>query len=156
MTTEVRPAVALERAQLSMGMADMDGFMAAVEGRSEEEVAALLQETYEAIGDAIVGNGGRIWKYLGDAVLFSCPSPAGAARAAQEIAALRFRSGEKEVRFHVSVATGPVVIGRFGHSSFENDDVFGHTIHRAAVMGKDAKADPSHVALDEATKRAIG
>src|SRR6266542_3834361 len=148
------PLAGLEEERLSIGMADMDGFMKAVEGGSDAEIAALVQATYEALGDAIVRNGGRVWKYLGDAILFSNPDPAAAARTAHEIAALRFRSRDQEVRFHVSVATGTVVRGTFGHGSLRGEDIFGHTIHRAAMTGREAKADPSHVALDEATRRA--
>ena len=156
LTTPIQatPLPGLKQERLAIGMADMDGFMNAVEGGSDADIAALVEATYGALGDAIVRHGGRIWKYLGDAILYSNPDPAGAARAAHEIAALRFRSRDKEVRFHVSVATGTVVRGVFGHGSLRGEDIFGHTIHRAAMMGRDAKADPSHVALDEATRRA--
>jgi len=151
---DVTPLSGLKEERLSIGFADMDGFMNAVEGGSDADIAALVEATYRALGDAIVRHGGRIWKYLGDAILFSNPDPAGAARSAHEIAALRFRAREKEVRFHVSVATGTVVRGVVGHASLRGEDIFGHTIHRDAMMGRDAKADPSHVALDEATRRA--
>src|SRR5687768_12234683 len=152
---QVAPIPGLEVHQLSIGFADMDGFMKAVEGGSDADVAALVQATYRAIGDAVVRNRGRVRKYLGDAVMFSCPDPAAAAKAAHEIAALRFRHRDQELRFHVSVATGSVVQGTFGHSTNRHEDIFGHTIHRAALLGRDAKADPSHVALDEATRRAV-
>lgn len=154
---QVTPLSDLEEVRLSVGVADMDGFMKAVESGSDADIAALVQSTYEGIGDAIVRHGGQIRKYLGDAIFFTNPNAAACAKSAREIAALRFRAPSgQEVRFHVSVATGPVVRGTFGHSSNRGDDIFGHTIHRAAMTGRDAKADPSHVYLDEATRRAIG
>ena len=131
--------VQIQKRELSVGMADMDGFMKAVEGHSEEAIAGFLQQAYEGVGDAVVRQGGRVWKYLGDAVLFSCDTPAAAAKAANEIAAQRFPIGANQVRFHVGVATGPVVIGTFGHASFRNEDFFGHTIHRAAMLSNEAK-----------------
>ncbi|HET7770694.1 MAG TPA: adenylate/guanylate cyclase domain-containing protein [Chloroflexota bacterium] len=152
---QVAPLPGLQVHQLSIGFADMDGFMKVAESGSDADIAAIVQTCYRAIGDAVLRNRGRIWKYLGDAVMFSCPDPVSAIKAAHEIAALRFRHRDQEVRFHVSVATGPVVQGSFGHSTFRNEDIFGHTIHRAALLGRDAKADPSHVALDEATRRAV-
>ena len=152
---QVAPLPGLEVHQLSIGFADMDGFMQAVEGCSDADIAALVQAAYRAVGDAVLRNRGRVRKYLGDAIMFSCPDPASAAKAAHEIAALRFRQRDKEVRFHVSVATGPVVQGAFGHSTLRNEDIFGHTIHRAALLGREAKADSSHVAFDEATRRAL-
>lgn len=156
-TIQVTPLPNLEDVHLSVGMADMDGFMKSVESGSDADIAALVQTTYEALGDAITRHGGQIRKYLGDAIFYTNPSPAACAKSAYEIAALRFRTpAGQEVRFHVSVATGPVVRGTFGHSSARGEDIFGHTIHRAALTGRDAKADPSHVYLDEATRRAIG
>jgi adenylate cyclase len=152
---QVNPIPGLQVHQLSIGFADMDGFMQVVEAGSDADIAALVEACYRAIGDAVIRNRGRVWKYLGDAILFSCPDPGSAAKAAHEIASLRFRLRDRDVRFHVSVATGPVVQGTFGHSTFRNEDIFGHTIHRAALLGREAKADPSHVALDEATRRAI-
>jgi adenylate cyclase len=153
---KVLPVTSAEEVRLSIGFADMDGFMKAVDSGSDADVAALCQTAYEAIGDAVTRNGGRVWKYMGDAVMFSHADPASAARAAHEIAALRFRVRDQELRFHVSVATGTVVKGTFGHVTFRNEDIFGHTIHRAAIMGREAKAQPDHVALDEETRRATG
>lgn len=155
MSERATTPVAIERRTLTVGMADMSGFMRLVEGQSEEAVADLLQRTYEAIGDAVVGRGGRVWKYLGDAVLFSCPDARSAAGAAQEIAAQRFPIGQGEGRYHVGVATGDVVIGQFGHASFRNEDIFGHTVHRAAVLSNRAKQEPSQVMLDEETRAAL-
>ena len=152
---QVAPIPGLQVHEVSVGIADMDGFMKAVESGSDADVAALVQTTYRAIGDAVVRNRGRLWKYLGDAILFTCPDPVSAAKAAHEIAALRFQTKGQEVRFHVSVATGTVVQGTFGHSTLRGEDIFGHAIHRAAMLGRDAKANPSHVAFDEATHAAL-
>ena len=153
---QVAPLPDLGEVHLSVGMADMDGFMKAVEGGTDADIAALVQSTYDAIGDAITRHGGQIRKYLGDAIFYTNPDPAACVKSAHEIAALRFRSRDQEIRFHVSVATGTVVRGTFGHASRRGEDIFGHTIHRAAMMGGAAKADPSHVAIDDATRRAIG
>ena len=152
---QTTPIPGLQVHHLSVGFADMDGFMKVVEGGSDADIAALVQATYRAVGDAVVRNRGRVRKYLGDAIMFTCPDPASASKAAHEIAALRFRTRDQEVRFHVSVATGTVVEGTFGHSTHRHEDIFGHTIHRAALVSREARADPSHVALDEATRRAI-
>jgi adenylate cyclase len=156
-TIHVTPLPNLQEVRLSVGFADMDGFMKAVESGTDADIAALVQSTDDAIGDAITRHGGQIHKYLGDAIFFTNPSPAACASSAHEIAALRFHAPSgAELRFHVSVATGTVVRGTFGHASARGQDIFGHTIHRAAMTGREAKGDPSHVYLDEATRRAIG
>lgn len=147
--------VQTERRTLTVGFADMTGFMRLVDGQSEEAVADLLQRAYEVVGDAVVRRGGRVWKYLGDAVMFSCPEARGAAAAAGEIAQHAFSIGDGTARFHVGVATGEVVMGEFGHASFRNQDIFGHTVHRAAQLCDQAKRLPSQVALDDATRAAL-
>jgi adenylate cyclase len=148
----------LRRERITVGFADLGGFMKAVEGVSDAEIGAALQDAYTQAGDAIVRHGGRILKYLGDAILFRFDDAPGAVRAAHEIAATGpFRAGADapEMRFHVALATGDVVSGTFGHSSLRGEDMFGHVIHRAATtLLREAKQRPDHVALDDDTAAA--
>src|SRR5262245_59841278 len=142
----------MERQRLSVGFADMMGFARAAETTSDEAILATLQQAYASAGDAIVAHGGRINKYIGDAVMFVVPDPAGAARAASAVADTGpFVLGEAELRYRVAVATGEVVAGRIGHPSLEQEDVFGHTVHRAARLLAEAGRSPGRVTLDEAT-----
>ncbi len=161
-TLEVRRAAGVEglkRERVTVGMADMDGFMAGVEGATETEIGQALQESYDQSGDAIVRHGGRIMKYLGDAILFRFDDAAAAVRAAHEIVATGpFRAGANPhtMRFKVALATGDIVSGVFGHSSLRGEDMFGHAIHRAATeLMREARQRPDRVAMDDDTAAAV-
>ena len=43
----------------------------AVEGQSEEAIFALMADYYELVGDIVTGGGGKVVKFIGDAVLLT-------------------------------------------------------------------------------------
>ena len=103
---------------------------------------SFLQEMYEGLGDIIVAHGGRIVKYLGDAML--CVFPAGCENEAVECS-LRLRlafSGlvsrrglPPDTELEVGIGSGEMVTGVFGHRSLRHWDVFGPEVNRVAVIG---------------------
>src|SRR4051812_27073250 len=129
----------MDKQVLSIGFADMTHYDRAVEMLGSEGALAVLQEGFVAAGDVIIRRGGRIRKYIGDAILFSFDDPAEAVHAAREIvAAFRRDIGPLTLGYHVAVATGEVLVGEIGHPSRRVEDVMGQTVNRAARLMKEA------------------
>lgn len=142
--------------RLSVGLADLARFEPLVTALGWERVIQALDDSFQAVGEIVTGQGGRIVKYLGDAVLFTCDDPVRAARAARAIAGYRGTAGPHTVRFHVAVATGEVWAARIGHSSHAVDDIFGDPVNAVFRLLAQARAAPDGTALDDETQAAAG
>jgi adenylate cyclase len=107
----------------------------------EEKAAGLLQEYYLFAGNIIIGAGGVIIKYLGDAVfgIFDIGREVDAVRAGIEMRE-RFVEVTKEfgvdemTEMEVGISCGSCVHGTFGHPSLLVTDVFGDAVNEAAVI----------------------
>lgn len=147
----------MEQQRLSVGFVESTGFMRISERLDGPALVTLVQMLYDTAGDVIVRHGGRIQKYIGDAVLFTCPDPRAAVQIAREIVA----NGDREIEGittgrYVAVATGDVLVTEIGHASYRLQDVFGVTVNQAAILLRDAKQSPTRVALCPETIRAAG
>lgn len=139
---------------MTVGFADLTHYTRTVELLGSEPALALVEEAFASAGDAIVRHGGRIRKYLGDALLFTFDDPVSAARAATEIAGgFRKEIGSLLMRYRVGIATGEVLECELGHRSFRTRDIMGQTVNRAALLLKDAGQRESGIALCEETER---
>lgn len=104
---------------------------------------AFVQEFYRTVGDAVVGGGGRIVKYIGDAVLVVFP---GGGEVEAVRCGLRMRGGFTELlgryasgdgaRLEVAISSGEVVEGIFGHESLRLYDIMGETVAHAAILNR--------------------
>jgi class 3 adenylate cyclase len=94
-------------------------------------------------GDAVVGSGGSIVKYIGDSVL--CRFLAG--REVEAVrCARRLREGFRALvgrhapgdgaRLEVAISSGEVVQGVFGHPSKLLDDIMGETVANAFILNR--------------------
>jgi class 3 adenylate cyclase len=124
----------------------------------DDQKIDFVQRYYELSGDQIVEQGGRIVKYIGDAML--SVFPAGLEKAAVRCALDTERAfddlvGElgldPEVRLHTGINTGMVYTGVFGHRSLQGRDVFGNTVNEASIMTRG-----QGVCITEAVCKAIG
>jgi adenylate cyclase len=143
----------MQTQRLSVGVADLNQFEALLARLGAERSIALLDEAVNALGEIIVGQGGQIRKYIGDALLFTFASSAHAVRAARQMAAYRRDADGQNLRFYVSVATGEVLVGAFGHPALRSEDVFGETVNRAFRLLDAARNSEDGVALDDETAR---
>jgi adenylate cyclase len=144
----------MKKQTLSVGFTDLTHYAKAVETLGSEQALAFLQEAFQAAGDVIVQRGGRIRKYIGDAILFTFDDPQQAVCAAKEMAAGYCREVEAlTLRWHVAVATGEVLVGEIGHPSFRVEDVMGETVNRAARLMKEAHQSESGCAFCEETRK---
>jgi adenylate cyclase len=101
----------------------------------------FVQAYYDVVGRAVVAQGGRLLKYVGDAVMAVFPQgrEADAVRAAlamrQEFPGLVRSLPERlETDLEVAIGSGPVAAGVFGHESLRREDVFGETVNETAVL----------------------
>lgn len=135
----------MEKVQMTVGFVDMAKFM--VTFKEADAMVEGLQTFYQAVGDRIFAHGGRIIKYIGDCILFTFPEPGPAVAALQEITALTI----KGCHINGSLATGEVYHGPCGHPDFQLDDVLGPVVNTAALLMKQARNAPDHMALCETT-----
>jgi adenylate cyclase len=146
----------LTKHRMSVGFADLTHYTRMVELLGSEQGLEVLHEAFGAAGDAIVRHGGRIRKYIGDAILFTFDDPQRAARAAAEIAGGFRRSiGPLLLRYRVGIATGDVLEGEIGHPSLRVQDIMGQTVNQAARLIKEAGKSDSGVALCEQTQQLL-
>lgn len=144
----------MERQILSVGVADLVNFSRAAAALGSEGSVDLVQEAYQAAGDVILRCDGRIHKYLGDAILFSCADPRKAIQAAQAIATSYRREVDGlTVRYRVAVATGEVLVGKVGHPSYLVEDIMGTTVNQAFILLRTASQADAKIALCEETRK---
>jgi len=102
----------------------------------------FLDELYRRGGECLVRNGGRIIKYLGDAILATFLGDCGddAVLAAEclrrEYAVLVREHGiDLETDMEVGLSLGDVQEGELGHDTLRGFDVFGECVNEAAMIG---------------------
>jgi adenylate cyclase len=138
----------MEKCRLSVAFIELTNFGKLVEAVDDATLVNALQAVFAATGDVITRHHGRIWKYIGDAVLATFPDPEEANTAAHEIAALSVPlTAGVQSQFYVAVATGDVTVATIGHASHRVDDIFGKTVNHAAELLKNAKTSPARVAF---------
>jgi class 3 adenylate cyclase len=122
-------------------VADLEGFAKAFKTRTDAEMAALLDRYYGVAEDTIVDGGGRIVKFIGDALLAVFPE-SGAAPAVSAASALSRdieRLGREmgiPVRVGVSVHMGPAIEAEFGKGASRRRDVIGRTVNQTFLLGR--------------------
>ena len=148
-----------ERRLVSVLFADLVGSTSMAEGRDPEDVRALLSEYFEAASEAVVGHGGVVEKFIGDAVMAVWGTPVAyeddaerAVRSALDIvdrvAALGIRLGVP-LQARAGVQTGEAVaaLGAVGQGLVAGDMV--NTASRIQ-----SAAEPGWVLVGERTYRA--
>ncbi|HEY0888509.1 MAG TPA: adenylate/guanylate cyclase domain-containing protein [Nocardioides sp.] len=132
-------------ATMAVCFIDIVGYTARSKELSEQELVGWVEEFEARCTGLVVDHGGRLIKTLGDAVLFVCDDPVGAAEVA--LAATE-RGADPEDSFpavRAGLAYGDVV-ARLG-------DVFGPTVNIASRLTTIAK--PGAVLVDEGAAEAL-
>lgn len=129
---------------LGVGFADLTGFTSLTRRVGEAQLRELLETFESAAAEAVAGNGGRVVKALGDAVLFAVGDAAAAAATGLELLE-RWDAVEDVPPLCVGVAYGPVV-SRFG-------DVFGQPVNIASRLASLAR--PGTVLVDRVLAVAV-
>jgi predicted ATPase/class 3 adenylate cyclase len=124
-----------QRKQVTILFADVSNFTSMAEMMDPEEVSGMIDDLWARLDNAILDQGGRIDKHIGDAVmaLFGAPiahenDPERAIRAALELqtqirkwkevfqATLspQARMAAQKIEMRVGINTGPVLVGKIG------------------------------------------
>ncbi|MBK8987965.1 MAG: tetratricopeptide repeat protein [Chloroflexi bacterium] len=156
-----------ERKRVTVLFADMSGYTALSENLDPEDVAAIMNQLFEAVTAEIHRFGGTIDKYSGDAVmaLFGAPQAlenheemaARAALAMQTVitnfsAALEQERGFS-LRMRIGLNTGEVLAGLVGGLKARSYTVMGDTVNLASRLEHAAPA--SRILISAATARRI-
>ena len=152
-----------EEVEVSVLFADLTGFTSFSERVRPEEAVAMLNTAFGAAVPVVLGEGGTIVQFSGDAMLaiFNAPirQPNHAIRAAR--AALRLqaeadaaRAGDGTPRFRVGLNTGPALVGNVGSAELRSFTAIGDTTNLAARL--QTYAAPGSVVLGERTRQLLG
>jgi len=125
-----------------VAVADIAGFLKAVEHRSDLEAFRMLDEFCELVGEVVTSAGGTVVKFIGDAALIAFPEE----DARQAVAALRELASRAQTSWSTFDATcavrikahlGPVVCGPLGTAQDKRFDIIGNTVNELFMMPQD-------------------
>lgn len=163
------PRVQGERRTLSLLFGDLAGFTAASETLPPEAVASALNQYFTRMAQCVLGHGGTLDKFIGDAVMAfwnaPLPDPAHAARAVacaqamqREMHTLRAAwcgTPFADVGLRIGVHTGEAAVGHMGSSERFTYTAVGDAVNTAARLEGANKALGTDVLLSKATVQAM-
>jgi class 3 adenylate cyclase len=150
--------------EVSVLFADLVGFTTFSETHASEHVQAMLNTYFGAVIPAVQQEGGRVDRYIGDAVMVtwntSTDQPDHAARAAR--AAMAFQVAAEAVvhehpdwpRFRVGLNSGPATVGLLGGAGERGYTVLGDTVNLASRL--EGLAPPGGVVIGGSTLSKLG
>ena len=151
--SSVRPP---ERRQLTVMLSDIVASTALSVRLDPEDLAEVIQDYRQRCANIVTGQGGIVARYVGDGVLAYFGYPRAhendaerAIRAALAIAKTEWRAGT-DMRVHIGVATGLVVVGKLPEGG-EDLSAIGSSLNLAARL--EALAGPGMVVVSEQTRR---
>lgn len=177
MSPDVATALLADPAQAELGgalvevtalFADLRGFTTFSEQATPGEIVAMLNRYHAATTPCVLGNGGTIVQFVGDAILALFNAPArqpdhalraarcalAMQRAAAEIAAAEIAAGNADwPRFRIGINTGPALVGNIGSDRLRNFNAMGDAVNVAARL--ESTAQPGEVVVGAATYEAI-
>ena len=123
--------------------ADLRGYTAYAEHRPPTDVVAMLNSAFGLVVPIVLGEGGTVVQFMGDAIMaiFNAPHPQPdhALRAAR--AALAMQAAIRDLPdahgrplFRVGINTGPALVGNIGAAEIRNYSAIGDTTNLAARL----------------------
>lgn len=141
---QVSPGVG-DALRCGIGFADLSDFTPMVQAMPLADLSALLAGFDSAASAAVGELGGRVVKFLGDAVMFVAPTPALLARIALALVQ-HPKAAEAGLRVRAGVCFGDVLA--------QDGDYFGPPVNLAARLV--AAAEPGEVLTDAASAGLLG
>jgi class 3 adenylate cyclase/predicted ATPase len=148
---------AVERRQVSVLFADLTGFTSFSEARDAEDVREMLSEYFEGSRRIVNSYGGKVEKFIGDAVMALWGAPVAheddaerAVRAALDLVAAVTGLGDRlglELRLRVGVLTGQAAVEL---DAVAEGMVIGDAINTASRI--QSAAEPGSVLVDDVTR----
>jgi len=159
-----------ERRILTVMFTDIVGFTTIADGMDAEQLMRLTSEYFDRMTREIMGAGGVIDKYIGDAVmaLWNAPGHDEAHAANGCLAALRCRdlsarmaqefaeAGWPMMHTRIGVNTGEAVVGNVGSSDRISYTAIGTTVNTASRLEGLNKQYDTQILVTEATRAAAG
>jgi adenylate cyclase len=118
---------------------DFTRFTAEAQRVEDAEMAEIINESYQHIGEAIEGSGGTVVKFIGDATL-AVYAPENADAGVRAALALKpamdgfMKERGLDCRLAVKIHCGEVIAGPFGPTGHERFDVIGRAVNTAAKL----------------------
>jgi adenylate cyclase len=164
---EARPGG--EQQMLTVFFCDLTGFTALSE-RLGSGIVPVLTEYLSAASHAILGEGGTIDKFIGDAVmafwgapisnpehaLAACRAALACQRLMTTLHALNDAGDRTPLRLRIGINTGPMLVGNIGSEERLNYTVIGDTVNLASRLEAINKLYGTGIIIGEATRRAAG
>jgi len=168
-----RAALGGDSREVTALFADLEGFTPFTESRSPHETVVALNRYFSAVVPVVLGNGGTIIQFAGDAIVavWNAPieQPRHALAAARTALAMQ-RAIEAIVaddptlpRFRVGIATGAALVGNIGSEELRNYVAHGDAVNLAArlqtgaIAGQVVVSAPTYALIrDVATVRPLG
>jgi class 3 adenylate cyclase len=122
-----------------IGFADLSGFTALTQALTPAQLSDLLTEFGATVADVVHADGGRVVKFIGDAVMWVSSSPERLVKAAVDLVD-HPRAHEEGLQVRAGLAYGPALA--------INGDYFGNPVNLAARLV--AAAAPGQVLADSA------
>ncbi|WP_204807051.1 adenylate/guanylate cyclase domain-containing protein [Mycobacterium riyadhense] len=124
-----------------IGFADLSGFTALTQMLTPAQLSDLLTEFGATVADVVHADGGRVVKFIGDAVMWVSPAPEGLVKAAFDLVD-HPRAREAGLRVRAGLAYGTVLA--------INGDYFGNPVNLAARLV--GAAAPGQILADVALR----
>jgi adenylate cyclase len=126
--------------------ADIEGFTSLAERLPPKAVVSMLNEYFTAMTEVVMGHGGMLDKYIGDAMMVvwenePAHGAAGAAQAAlhmqRELAELQQKwlaEGKLPLKCRIGISSGRVIVGQIGSPVRQDRTVIGDAVNTAARL----------------------
>jgi adenylate cyclase len=158
-----------ERRELTVLIADLEGFTTLAEKLSPDVTAHLVNVYLDAMTEAILAHGGTVDKFMGDAVMAfwnaPLPDPAHALHATQAAQAMcaamdglepAFAAqGLGAPRLRIGLNTGPAIVGNMGSSKRFDYTAIGDTVNLTARLEPANKQYGTTILLSAGTAAAL-
>lgn len=153
-----------ELVELTALFADLKGFTGYSERVSPGEIVEMLNRYHTATVPLVLGNGGTIVQFVGDALLalFNAPArqPDHAVAAARTALAMQRAADEIAAgapgypRFRIGINTGPALVGNIGSPELRGFNAMGDCVNVAARL--EGVAEPGTVVIGRSTLDRLG
>ena len=150
--------------QVTVLYADLRGFTNFSEQAAPADVVRMLNHYYGLVAPIVLGQGGTVVHYVGDALMamWNAPvrQPDHAHRAARAALRMQETIGEETAHhpewpvFRIGVNSGPALIGNIGAAEIRTYTAIGDTINLGARL--EAAAPPGAVVIGPETRRLLG
>ncbi|WP_051752912.1 adenylate/guanylate cyclase domain-containing protein [Streptosporangium amethystogenes] len=153
-----------ELVELTALFADLKGFTGFSERVAPGEIVEMLNRYHTAAVPIVLGNGGTIVQFVGDALLalFNAPARQPDHALAAVRAGLAMQEAAEEIaagmpgypRFRIGINTGEALVGNIGSPELRGFNAMGDCVNVAARL--EGVADPGSVVIGQSTLDLIG